>query len=1758
MKRFVPFRKKGGRHGKVVHEIDVVVGGAGRVFLPLLALLFCAPAVCSGGTGIYIDDIEVGAGKPPKGCGWIYEEREIACKPLGKPKEYERTVTFIGTGANNRNFELTGSNTTDHIQFVVDVSCRLHLRNFVLKANEMVFVKHDFTGNDKVYSRVYDAFTIGSGRKVDIIAHGKKVRVTGSNQGVWVCRDAELGLLNGDGKVDFQVSSIVNLGLTMVYPECSVNAGGQLYLVNEGEFRCYGTSRVRYLDSFDYIVDLTNGRNPTVRNSGREVYNDYSDDYDIEFPGKTEYRHVYSSDGCVKIYSGSHVGSVSCQYLEVHGLDADVSDADVECEKALITGGHVEVDHLHATDSVEIAGGDVRVLRKEIKADKISISGGTVYANAGIVGGDVEISGGAVTAFGYRGQILRDSPPGSVFLWMSPNADRGEQTLFTRAAIGGRSVLITGGNVRANCEFPDLPYDSKVMGVMYPTYTADWSGAWQILGTAGIGGPECPVTIRGGTVTAVGGCSGTDFSKFGHSYSGAGIGGNWMTDAGVITITGGDVTAYGGAYSCAIGPGSGFRDGRGPIISGGYVQVMPGDECPAIYSSSSHPAQFNGGTVEIVPGHAASVLDVADVGGYHGEGCLSCVVRGGILNASSNRQEAEDGRGDYCCRVTVRNPSRAGQSARIAGLPYDYSGARFDAEGVLRLWLPGWSSYSFTVDDRRYEVTLKDKNNSATDLGVRQVTVTIDANGGEFSDGDKVRTESVNYGSLFDILAYETPKREGYYVISWSSPPHSDEPLVADVAFTAKWEKKKDTSTQPPAEKGQRPQTCFIFRAEGGTFPDGSDEVILAYEIGETIHLDDIPRPKRTGYEFYGWIWRDFYDGFTLLEEGDVVSYGLELMPAWVNQSPYVSFYYVTGPMEDYRLAPSYAVQRYQPDTHVSAGTPIPGREFVGWFSEPNGKGYQFEDWSTLTDEDVEFFSYFRLVCRDWTMNRYQCASLDELGVYAPLFKDVKKVTAENLPKGLSLVQDKSTGIWFVEGVPTERRDVETNFVAIRFQMAEKGAPDDVQKLMLNIQPDPHEELQVTLGAVLDPIRLSDVVGLDVDKTWKVSGATSGLKYTDKDNTKWKDDAKAEHVANAFTLYGQPNAVGPMTIVAKRPVASTVPGQKGSFTEVYSIELLVRPASNKFDATYDVDINSPMTPIDLTGVFALAADSKTKASGVPAMPAGVKFTTKALPKEDAAAGSLYGTPTKAGIYALTFKNGKEEVAYVLVRVSDPATPELSAYFGTKKKMLVRAIVKGVEKAEQNTPIPLMVGANTVIPITTGAGATVKQSNLPKGLNLVQDKTTKTWSISGYPTQAGSFLTKLTVTENKVASTITYLFEVSENEFAGDYRGVVTSSPGGGMSGRLLVPGLVTVNVAAGGATKVILTEHGKVAYTYSAKSFDWDDINGNASIAFDVPLTKAQIADNCPQRTFRIDIVDRGHGYRIVSGRVIHTERDGSAFEESFKAWPVVGVDVLNEHRVFDWNMPTSWTFNEEDDVLSRPVALVSVAPPVKDANRGPAVGDAKAVVKLADGTTAKIAKLPVLRVGGDLDDRGSYAYAPFAVTGAKADGSRVYLFHGLTACSDEGYVFGAFPPVGTVTYEGPDGSSARELPASDASPYRFGQEYVAELLSGESIMTCDFGEEGLEMFTLVRGETYSADGAHDTLMVYDLVGELLATWKAQYAKDTGTTTLKYTTKDKVHTYTFDLACLDFYEAAGIVTDAWKDGKTAKTAVGTVRILKVR
>lgn len=1286
------------------------------------------------------------------------------------------------------------------------------------------------------------------------------------------------------------------------------------------------------------------------------------------------------------------------------------------------------------------------------------------------------------------------------------------------------------------------------------------------------GGCGGNVTVNNGILIAHGG--GSDGTMSGRGGAGIG-GGSYMSNnktsvglGGSLVVKGGQIEAYGGPYAAGIGGARYAIMGQVEIRDGAYVHAYGGDNGGAGIGSGSEAGTANknsrftmlggrvfaygggsdaagigggkasyGGTVEICDG----TLEATYIGGGNDDVGLQLphnvyMYGGSYLTTRSTYTDICGLCGRLVSPLWLHDDSWANKSKiTITGIDgYGTKGIYTHDGKKLCLWLPN-GDYFFTAGGVEFSLQLHDGVVTSIPKPSVKVFVHFDANGGKAMEWE-YDSFTIPYevgetlGSGFTLLndgVLPVPERYGCNFTGWMDLSSgaivgNDTVVNGAMSLVAQWTQGDSYPGRLRPINGDEPIRVTIRFRDLETDYDQERQYVVGEPFGDFPMFD--PRGDVT---FMGWFVMTNGKGAkltpeTLVPEKDTIYYGY-----WFNPEYHTVITYDANGGE-----PAIRTQGPIANTQFSGHGKVPPRysfpadpvkdgcKFLGWFTAKQG-GERIQDLDYMTKGNKTLYAHWEGGVTDWLMNRYQCAELSTLGVEVPQLSEVKAVKAENLPKGLKLVQNKDKDAWYIEGVPTAPLDMNKNFAAVRFQFKAKGAQDQLQKLALNVTEDMHVSRAIPIGELYLESAW-DLIGTGVDSSWKVSGLPKDLKWN-------KDE---------LVLSGKPKALGHYTATFTCKVASAVPGKSTTkFEEKYHVEYLVTPPAGDYDMDkkFDVVVGKYMDVIDLTSSFPYAADTKTKVSGLPK---GVKFTAKNVSKTDyygsVPAGSFYGKPTSTGYFAITLTHKDGGEADYLVHVYDAEAPEVGAYFGSKDTKLKKKIASGDARANQNKPIELMVGASCSFPVSASEGATVKATGLPAGLKLSKDRTTGLYCIDGYPTKEGSYLSSLTVTLNGTSSTVTYIFEVRTNAYVGEYRGYMVSYANDD-SGYAATIGGVVVNVAAGGATKVTLVEKG-VSTQYSFKAFGWDDMNSAARIEFETKVTKTSpIA-----RSVTLEIVDHGGWYQ-VNGSVIRPAGDYTINTDGYLvAYPVVSAAELEKLGILEQaGKPRVWSLIEdvsEGDEWYYPFATFTT---LLDARKG----TAKVAGTFNKGQKLAVGVLPVVRFGDDADDPASYAYAPFTVY--DKDWSSTLLFDLLAL---DGSDCGAWYDDGDDHLFGGEYISFR---TAEYEPQAKG-ETLGSRLDDEALILFDFElmDYGSEAFHLVK----NAKGVPE---VYDSFGNRLATWNGKLAAD-GSFSGKFVSADKVYTYSCYFVCLGDGDFTGLVVRSWKEDKMVRTIGGIVDVYSLK
>ena len=359
--------------------------------------------------------------------------------------------------------------------------------------------------------------------------------------------------------------------------------------------------------------------------------------------------------------------------------------------------------------------------------------------------------------------------------------------------------------------------------------------------------------------------------------------------------------------------------------------------------------------------------------------------------------------------------------------------------------------------------------------------------------------------------------------------------------------------------------------------------------------------------------------------------------------------------------------------------------------------------------------------------------------------------------------------------------------------------------------------------------------------TVKVSGLPSGLKFTAKDVFRKGSKAEIEFPANS--IYGTPTKSGVFTVVVTVTTA-------GKHTIAKSSTIVVRAGNEKVVKAIVSEIGG-------------SVPGKVAGNGVYAE--GKKVSLKATANKGYVFSGWYvGGTLQTKSASWSFNMGVDDLNCV-ARFITNAEDALGIELNVNGEKQIESMA-----AETN----LMCGVKVAWPIeAVGRSATtVKVSGLPSGLKLVQDKTTKAYSVSGIPTATSKVkngiiqpsVVKFTVTtagKNKCEFAMNVVVDPFPTFLVGAYAGLI----GRGEDNAWMAYGNITFSVAANGkiSAKVIVPSG-----SYSFSALGWDAFrDGKFSVAMvtkkseKLSLSLDAETDWCEAR---VSGKDEGNCFRIL------------------------------------------------------------------------------------------------------------------------------------------------------------------------------------------------------------------------------------------------------------------------------------------------------
>ena len=290
--------------------------------------------------------------------------------------------------------------------------------------------------------------------------------------------------------------------------------------------------------------------------------------------------------------------------------------------------------------------------------------------------------------------------------------------------------------------------------------------------------------------------------------------------------------------------------------------------------------------------------------------------------------------------------------------------------------------------------------------------ITLDANGGKFSNGAPVYPVKSQIGDPFNAVP-ANPTREGYDFVGWTDVDGNPTTIptvfpAEDVTLKAKWEPKEYTITfdsnggsevasqtykfgdeviapADPTREGftfikwnpELPETMpanditvvaewealvvtktLTIDANGGTFEDGTSVKEETLAVGEEIK--DLPVPTREGYTFEGWT--------GIPEDGKMPAEDITISAEWapvVIPEHSVEYYYAVGG----ELYDTLTFKEGETIVHPEAPE-VEGLTFKGWTDE-NGNELP----AVMGDEDIKAYAKF-------DVNNYKVTYIVDGSVY--------------------------------------------------------------------------------------------------------------------------------------------------------------------------------------------------------------------------------------------------------------------------------------------------------------------------------------------------------------------------------------------------------------------------------------------------------------------------------------------------------------------------------------------------------------------------------------------------------------------------------------------------------------------------------------------------------------------------------------------------------------------------------------------------------
>lgn len=199
-------------------------------------------------------------------------------------------------------------------------------------------------------------------------------------------------------------------------------------------------------------------------------------------------------------------------------------------------------------------------------------------------------------------------------------------------------------------------------------------------------------------------------------------------------------------------------------------------------------------------------------------------------------------------------------------------------------------------------------------------TLTLDSNGGLFSNNQTTTTKSITYGKAYGTL--DKPTREGYDCDGWSTSKTGSVNVSEETVLTSESNKK--------IYAHWKAKTCTVtFDANGGKI--GTENTSTKTETYDSNY--ELPSaPTRTGYRFVGWFTDTEYTTQVTTSTNVKKYVAHTLYAKWTIKTFDVTFNANGGKIGSYTSA--NVNQTYNSNYKMPDDPERTGYDFVGWYTE--------------------------------------------------------------------------------------------------------------------------------------------------------------------------------------------------------------------------------------------------------------------------------------------------------------------------------------------------------------------------------------------------------------------------------------------------------------------------------------------------------------------------------------------------------------------------------------------------------------------------------------------------------------------------------------------------------------------------------------------------------------------------------------------------------------------------------------------------------